>query len=69
MKKMLRGEYIQFAENLPHFLKNMALPTFLHASESDSENSTISSEEEERYNHGSTQSESMNHTSLRNIFK
>uniref|UniRef100_A0A2S2PLW4 Zinc finger MYM-type protein 5 n=2 Tax=Schizaphis graminum TaxID=13262 RepID=A0A2S2PLW4_SCHGA len=67
-EKMLRSEYIQFAENLPHFLKNMALPTFLHASESDSENSTISSEEEERYNHGSTQNESMNHASLGNIF-
>lgn len=43
---MLRSEYIQFAESLPHFLKNMALPTVLHASESDSENSNISSEEE-----------------------
>lgn len=66
---MLRSEYIQFAESLPHFLKNIALPTFLHASESDSENSNISSEEEERYVHGSTQNESMNHASLGNIFK
>lgn len=67
---MPRSEYIQFAKSLPHYLKNMALPTFLHASESDSENRNISSEEgEEKDINGSTQNESINHASLGNIFK
>ncbi|KAE9543411.1 hypothetical protein AGLY_002211 [Aphis glycines] len=46
-EKMFRSEYIQFAES-SSFSKNISLPTFLYASESDSENSNISSEEEKR---------------------